>query len=315
MRELWDYMGISRVTILILNHAPSWNTKPWPAGNPNFLMMISCYKMRTFHRLDSRGGHFILPHSRWKIMENPQWLSPLSYHRWLNFHRIPGLSAYHLQLRGHWCAVAAPWPRTGGTLDFLQFHPLQAPARKARSRHDLRCSRNHETSLSNGLNFNPVIVILGSKHPISKALSCSLFPSLSGHPAQKVLALIEFWPVILHIFYPSCSEKKHLKPMSFGRSGGNSLAKSPHCRHWTVSIAHRGQLVAAAIDVQRQARRAVDEAKGGHAAMPGPSGTQGDLLSPWPQSSYKIAQYNSKKRNRNVNSESSNREWLFWCLF
>lgn len=123
---------------------PSWNTKPWPAGNPNFLMMISCYKMRTFHRLDSRVGHFILPHSRWKIMENPQWLSPLSYHRWLNFHRIPGfgLYAYHLQLRGHWCAVAAPWPRTGGTLDFLQFHPpLQAPARKARSRHDLRCSR------------------------------------------------------------------------------------------------------------------------------------------------------------------------------
>lgn len=84
--------------------------------------------------------------------------------------------------------------------------------------------------------------------------------------------------------------------MSFGRSGGNSLAKSPHCRQWTVSIAHRGQLVAAAIDVQRQARRAVDEAKGGHAAMPGPSGTQGDLLSPWPQSSYKIAQYNSKKK-------------------
>ena len=136
------------------------------------------------------------------------------------------------------------------------------------------------------------------------------------NPAQKVLALIEFWPVVLHIFLSQLLRKNTQKPMSFGRSGGNSLAKSPHCRQWTVSIAHRGQLVAAAIDVQRQARRAVDEAKGGHAATPGPSGTQGDLLSPWPQSSYKIAQYNSKKkRNRNVNSESSNREWLFWCLF
>ena len=69
--------------------------------------------------------------------------------------------------------------------------------------------------------------------------------------------------------------------MSFRKSGGNSLAKSTHCRHWTISIAHRGQLVAAAIDVQRQARRAVDEAKGGHAAMPGPSGTQGDLAISW----------------------------------
>lgn len=108
------------------------------------------------------------------------------------------------------------------------------------------------------------------------------------------------WVLAGHFTYflSQLLRKKHLKPMSFGRSGGNSLAKSPHCRHWTVSIAHRGQLVAAAIDVQRQARRAVDEAKGGHAAMPGPSGTQGDLLSPWPQSSYKIAQYNSKKKEQ-----------------